>query len=516
MNEDPLSSLPLIQPNKVLVTKYDHNAVKKGWMDIPSKDDLKPGEDGKYRCPSPECHKKPPFKTYTSTCRHIQIEHQGYRYRCDLCREEYQTEVEFRSHSTLKIHLQNMHKLAKADFSRIRIVLSLVGNDSIVKKTASSDDEEFNKWRKNIIDNDTKRNGKGKKKLLHVTKKSRSILKKLPVFGLAATNVATEDDDDDIKPKLEQNGIKHESSSTPSATGSSIASSSMDVKFGVGEAMDVDMDLNVDTKGMISNLNGNTHSVTQAAMTVNNKKDKAFMDRIDQLISNLETDPKKKRRNHGKEPVCDICNERFKNFQALGGHKKKHNPEWKKSVRQRMSKKKKGTTNDHEMEVESDSVEEDETEQETDDEDIDIKQEKNKNKKRKSKRIKHENDVDDGSEDESDSDSDDDNDGDGDGKVKDEKDVKVKTEKNKNKKKVKFDMRGLPHIDVSNRIRPPPPPPKVYGIADLKMEPFGPMFGIVGNGVNMFEECKNKTWVKDMKSEISVKFGSTIMHLNDS
>ena len=85
----------------------------------------------------------------------------------------------------------------------------------------------------------------------------------------------------------------------------------------------------------------------------------------------------------------------------------------------------------------------------------------------------------------------------------------------------KFDMRGLPHIPV--RVPPPrPPPPQPrhdtdddIDISKLKIAPYGPIIDVYGNGINLFKDSKNKRWVKNMKSEGSVKFGSMILHLYD-
>ena len=276
--------------------------------------------------------------------------------------------------------------MSNPDFKRVRIVLSLVGNDSIVKKTAAEDDEEFIKWRKNVIEADIKRNGKGnKKRLLHVAKKSRSILKKLPVFGLTINGTGTaqttikalthngvnKDINNGHKVNGGHNGITAVSSNgsgstadmSPSVTGSSDTGGllTMDVRFGTTSIpMDMNMNMNIN-----SNLSTDI-GVSQATMTVNNSKDKAFMDKIDLLIQNLETDPKKNKED--REPVCNICGQEFKNFQALGGHKKAHNPEWKKSVQERMRKKKKkdyeigdddDDNDDHEDEDQDDDMDED-------------------------------------------------------------------------------------------------------------------------------------------------------------
>eukprot|EP01084_Bolivina_argentea_P139718 245772_1 len=287
--------------NKVLVTKYDANSPRKEWLDIPSKDELEPGLDGKYRCKSLECLDKPAFKTYTSTCRHIQIEHQGYRYRCDLCRDEYKTEVEFRSHSTLKIHLANMHKLNKNDFSKIRIILSLTGQDSIVKKTASCDEYQFKKWKKKIINSDKKRN-----KL----KKSKSDPNPLSFNGI--------------------NGITFNGKHNIN-------------KKHILDLQALDLGLNLDL-GCPATKPPPAPPVPKIP-----EKDKEFMNKIDQIITGVNdtnngknikikiktqtVSPKPKpkpKATHKKDrkPICPICGQKFKNFQALGGHKKKHNPNW--------------------------------------------------------------------------------------------------------------------------------------------------------------------------------------------
>merc|ERR1719461_1968415 len=63
------------------------------------------------------------------------------------------------------------------------------------------------------------------------------------------------------------------------------------------------------------------------------RKDQAFMDKIDALIHNLESPSsstpaskkKTKKSNSNEKPaICQICGQKFQNFHALAGHKKKH------------------------------------------------------------------------------------------------------------------------------------------------------------------------------------------------